>query len=117
MKGIADGIIEKGYFAKPYIGVSVVTVGADLQAYGVPAGASVKEIVAGSPAEIAGLQVSDVITEAGGEAVDSSTKLVEIVRAHEIGDRLDLKVYRAGEYIDISVFIGESAQSAIPKNN
>ncbi len=117
VKGIVDGIIEKGYFAKPYIGVSVVTVGEDIQAYGVPAGASVKEIVESSPAAIAGLQVSDVITEANGEAIDTSGKLVEVVRATNIGDRLELKVYRAGEYVDITVIVGESNQSAIPKRN
>ena len=53
---IFESIIEKGYYSKPYIGVSVTDVSEETQSYGLPKGAAVKGVVEGSPAQKAGLQ-------------------------------------------------------------
>ncbi len=67
VKNIVSSIIENGFIAKPYLGISILSVSADVQQYGLPAGASIQEVTAGSPAEAAGLQVNDIVTAADGK--------------------------------------------------
>jgi serine protease Do len=110
---IVDSIIENGYISKPYIGVSVQTVSEETQAYGLPQGAAVKSITEGSPAEEAGLQENDIITEANGEAITSSDDLVNMVSDLYSGAELNLTVYRQGETLQITVIVGEKIQSAL----
>ena len=44
VRGIVQSIIENGYIAKPYIGVSVDDVSEETQSYGLPQGAAVKSV-------------------------------------------------------------------------
>lgn len=113
VKSIYESIIEKGYVSKPYIGVTVGTVSEEAKGYGLPAGATVRTIVEGSPAEKAGLEINDIITEADGTGIESSSDLVAAVADKQIGDVIKLKVYRQGETIDISLTIGEQKQTAV----
>ena len=106
-RSIAESIIEKGYVSKPYVGVSVTTVSEETQAYGLPQGASVQQIVEDSPAAAAGLQINDIITHVNGEEITGSTDLVTVVRNAAIGDELKLTVYRMGKTMEITVTVGE----------
>ena len=115
VRGIIESIIEKGYISKPYIGVTVVNVSKETQAYGLPAGAAVQSITQGSPAESAGLQVSDIITQANGNAITGSSDLVNIISKTQPGDVLELTVYRQGQQLLITVTVGEQVQSATPQ--
>ena len=110
---IVNSIIEKGYIAKPYIGVSVTSVSSETQSYGLPKGAAVKAISEGSPAEAAGLQINDIITEANGTKIESSDDLVKLVGGLYNGAELKLTVYRQGETVEITVTVGERIQSAL----
>ena len=110
---IVESIIEKGYIAKPYIGVSVTSVSSETQSYGLPKGAAVKAISEDSPAEKAGLQINDIITEANGTAIESSDDLVRLVGDLYNGAELQLTVYRQGETLEITVTVGEKIQSAL----
>jgi len=112
-RAIAESIIENGYIAKPYIGVSVMDVSAETQNYGLPSGAAVKSVTEDGPAAKAGLQVNDIITAVDGEAITGSKQLVRIVGAHNKGDQLVFSVYRQGQTLDITVTIGEQVQSAL----
>ncbi|MBP3654946.1 MAG: trypsin-like peptidase domain-containing protein [Oscillospiraceae bacterium] len=111
VRSIVDSVIENGYIAKPYLGISVLTVSESVQSYGLPAGASVQEITAGSPAEKAGLQVNDIITAVNGTEITSSDELVEIVGDSEVGDILELTVYRNGQATTIEITVGENITS------
>jgi len=113
VRSIVTSIIEKGYIAKPYIGVSVNNVSSDAQRYGLPMGASVVSIVEDSPAEEAGLQINDIITEVNGTAITGSGDLVSTVAKAQVGDVLKLKVFRQGQYMEISLTVGEQIQSAL----
>ena len=112
---IFESIIEKGYYSKPYIGVSVTDVSEETQSYGLPMGASVKTVAEGSPAQQAGLQLNDIITEANGTAINGSQDLVTLVGKCAPGDTLALKVYRQGNTLDITVTVAEQVQSAQPQ--
>ncbi|MGY1839617.1 MULTISPECIES: S1C family serine protease [unclassified Modestobacter] len=59
------------------------------------AGAVVTSVTPGGPADVAGLQPGEVITEADGEPVRTAEDLVAVVRQHEPGDTLELEVLHA----------------------
>ena len=113
VKGIVESIIENGYIAKPYIGVSVEDVSQETQSYGLPKGAAVKNITEGSPAADAGLKENDIITAVNGEEVSGSRDLVNAVGDASSGDELVLTVYRQGESFEVKIVIGEQVQSAL----
>lgn len=110
---IVESIIEKGYIAKPYIGVSVASVSSETQSYGLPKGAAVKVVNEDSPAEKAGLAINDIITEANGVPIEGSDDLVQLVGNLYDGAELKLSVYRQGETLEITVIVGERIQSAL----
>ena len=106
-RSIAESIIEKGYVSKPYIGVSVTTVSAETQAYGLPQGASVQQIVENSPAAAAGLQINDIITHVNSKEITGSSDLVAVIQTAKIGEVLKLTVYRMGDTIELTITVGE----------
>jgi len=112
VRSIVESIIEDGFISKPYLGVSVLTVSEDVKSYGLPAGASVQEIVKDSPAEDAGLKINDIITKVGDSEITSSDELVDIVSESSPGDVLVLTVYRNSQTLTISVTVGEKITEA-----
>lgn len=107
-------MIENGYYAKPYIGVSVSDVSAETQSYGLPQGASVRAITENSPAESAGLQVNDIITHVNNIPVTGSSHLVSIISDAQPDDKLMLKVYRTGQTLEITLTVGQQIQDTTP---
>ena len=113
VRSIVESIIENGYIAKPYIGVTVGDVSEETMGYGLPAGAAVKAVSEDSPAEKAGLQVNDIITAVNGTEISGRSELSERVSASSVGDTLTLTVYRQGKTISVDVTVGEQVQSAL----
>ncbi len=111
---LAESIIEKGYVSRPYIGISVITVSAEMQGYGLPEGASVKSVAEDSPAAHAGLKVNDIITHVNGNEIATSSQLVGFINDAAVGDSLKFTVYRQGGIIELNITIGEQIQSAKP---
>ncbi len=112
IRSIVESIIEKGYVAKPYIGVSVSNVSEETQSYGLPKGAAVRSVTEDGPAEKAGLQVNDIITAINGKEITGRNELSRAVSQAQPGDVLQLSVYRQGKNLEISVTVGEQIQSA-----
>ena len=109
---IVESIVENGYISKPYIGVSVGSVSAESQSYGLPQGAAIKEVATDSPAATAGLQTNDIITKANDTVITSSSDLVSYIGASKPGDVVTLTVYRQGETLELTLTIGEQIKSA-----
>lgn len=114
IREIVESIIEKGYVSKPYVGVSVSDVSEDYQIYGLPAGAAVQSVVSGSPAEKAGLKKGDIITKLGQSDITCANDLINAVKEVQVGDQLELTVYRRGQTISVTVVVGEQIQSNTP---
>ncbi len=96
-----------GKFLKPYIGVEYQMI-SDQEAMfydDIVAGVLVRKIAPDSPAEEAGLQRLDIITEVNGEVV--SEAFANIIQKQSIGDEMKLKVWRDGKEIDLTVTLGE----------
>lgn len=111
VKKIMEILITVGEVVRPGIGVTVSTVDSETaEANDVPVGALVQSVVNGRPADLAGIQAGDIIVEANGQTIETHEQLVDIVHACIIGDELKVKVYREGEYIDITIVIGNKTE-------
>jgi len=98
-KEVMDSLQTKGKVIRPWIGVSILDVTADLQQYfKLPdrRGAIVGEVISDSPAAKAGLQVGDVIRKVDDDIVESAQNLVEMIQEREIGANVGLEIYRNG---------------------
>ena len=111
-RAIAVSIIEKGHIAKPYIGVSVVSVTKEAQGFGLPQGAAVMGFAEDSPAKDAGLQVNDIITHIDGKAIAGNSQMISLIADTAPGDKLNFTVYRKGETLTLTVTVGEKIQQA-----
>ena len=79
-----------------YLGVSVL----DRQDGGL--GAMIAEVSPGSPADIAGMKVDDVVIQADGSPVDGQPALVAAIRDKSPGDTIKIDVLRDGERITLT---------------
>ncbi len=109
---IVESIIEKGYISKPYIGISVLDVSAETQAYGIPAGVAIQAVSEDGPAAQAGLQKGDVITAVDGKTM-TSKELVSYIGEASVGQEIVFSIYRQGEELEITVYVGEQIQNAM----
>ncbi len=102
VKDYIDQIIDNGNVVRPRMGVTVVSIdGPDepMRRYP-PCGAEVYTVEAGTPADRAGLQEKDIITEANGVRVKSSQDLVNAVDKVGEGETMELTVYRYSYDLD-----------------
>ncbi len=109
-----QSIIDKGYIAKPYIGVTISDVSEEALSYGLPKGASVKDVTEDGPADKAGVKVNDIVTAVNGNEIDGRRALSNAVGAAAPGETLTLTVYRQGETLDIDVTVEEKTEPALP---
>ena len=79
-----------------YLGVSVL----DRNDGGL--GAVIAEVSPGSPADLAGMEVDDVVIEADGSPVDGQPALVAAIRDKSPGDSIKIDVLRDGERITLT---------------
>lgn len=74
-------------------------------------GALVTNVVAGSPAERAGLRKGDVITSVDRRTVDSPAELSERIGESSPGESVSLEVNRKGDHLTLAVRLGERPQA------
>lgn len=113
VRAIVESIIEKGYYAKPVIGVSVTDVDENSRQLGIPAGAWVKEVTAGGAAEAAGIQANDVITAINGTEISGVSDLKRILAKASAGDELSLVIWRKNQSVTIVVVVREAKVSNV----
>jgi S1-C subfamily serine protease len=127
--GVVDELMRSGRASHAFLGVEMQDVTeqiaslADLPA----AGAIISSVVAGSPAEKAGLQGGtqnvivdgesyvlggDVVTQADGKPIESADELRSMIGAKKPGDTMELEVTRAGESKTVMVTLGTQPATA-----
>jgi len=107
---VAEQLKTRGSVSRGRLGVVIQEVTADLaDSFGLknPEGALVADLEAGSPADKAGLKVSDIILKYNGKPVAGSIDLPRMVGASKPGSRATLSVWRKGEMHEIGVSVGE----------
>jgi S1-C subfamily serine protease len=121
--GVVGDLMRDGSVTHAYLGVEMQDVTeriaglADLPS----SGAIVSSVVAGSPAEKAGLQGGtqnvivdgesyvlggDVVTRADGKPVETADDLRSLIGAKKPGETMELEVTRAGESMTVKVTLG-----------
>ena len=87
-----------------YLGIEGETITQDIpQLYGIPTGVGVVAVEQGSPAEKAGIQQGDVITQFDGRAVANQQQLSDT-----------LQYYKAGETVDVTTASTQGRPSPSP---
>lgn len=84
-----------------YLGVSVL----DRNDGGL--GAMIAEVSPGSPADLAGMKVDDIVIQADGSPVDGQPALVAAIRDKSPGDSIKIDVLRDGERITLTATLIE----------
>lgn len=110
-QAIADQIVEQGYFARPYMGISFQPINPSIaERYNLPAkwGAYITQVEAGSPAAQAGLQENDIITKIGDITIDETHSYVNSLFNYKPGDTINLTVMRDGQETQLQITLGEA---------
>lgn len=110
-KPIIQEIITKGFVTRPGIGVTVSEIDEEAAAkMQIPVGVMVQSITKNGPADEAGLEIGDIVTEANGTAITSLEQFISIVKTMKLNDELNIKYWRNGSYADSKVIIGDLNQ-------
>ncbi|WP_328902174.1 trypsin-like peptidase domain-containing protein [Streptomyces sp. NBC_00441] len=107
-KLVAEQLINTGKATHPVIGVTLDMkyTGDGAKVGGSAQGSS--PVTAGGPAEKAGIEADDVITEVDGKRVHSGEELIVKIRSHRPGDDLKLTVTRGGKDLSITLTLGSA---------
>jgi serine protease Do len=109
-KGVMDSLIKTGKVVRGYLGVSIQDVSAEIaKQFGLDKaqGALVSDVVAGSPADKAGLKTGDVILRYDGKEIENSTMLRHRVAETLVGKSTELEVQRDKKPVKLSVKVAE----------
>lgn len=101
---IQDGRIERGF-----LGVVIQDVTEDIaeaMQLEEAKGALVAEVVDGSPAAVAGVEVGDVILNFNDEDIAEMRELPRVVRSTKPGTEVGLEVWRDGDTVSLTIAIG-----------
>jgi S1-C subfamily serine protease len=71
-----------------------------------PNGDTLAAVIAGSPAETAGVKEGDVITKIGDQVVDTEHPLDLALASYSPGQTIDLEIVRGDETLTLSVTLG-----------
>jgi putative serine protease PepD len=101
VKVTADQILRTGEARYPVIGAKVVT-----GTTGDDRGAEISEVLPGTPADKAGLEKGDVVTELDGLRVTDGIALIVAIRSHRPGDEVEFVLTRGDEELTFLVTLG-----------
>ena len=76
--------------------------------YGVPEGAFVRSVEAGTSAEAAGLQQGDIITKLDDIAINGTSALKAAIKEYRAGDTVIVTVFRSNEELQLSLTFDEA---------
>jgi len=110
-RAVAEQIIEKGYFARPYLGISWQTISPYLAArYNLPVewGVYVTRVASNSPASKAGLQRGDIITGIGEVTLDETHTYINTLFQYQPGDSVVVSFVRDRKAMQVTVTLGEA---------
>jgi len=98
-----ESIIEDGGVERPYLGI---------QGEALPLGNMVADVVAGGPADEAGILPGDVIVAIDGEAITRSSTLLDILLDQSVGDAVEVTIDREGQEQTVTLTLGERPADA-----
>ena len=105
---LVNDILEYGEIQpEPRLGVTVYDLPKALPDG--TSGVEVQSVSAGSAADRAGVKAGDVIVSAGGQSVAGGRHaLLSVRRQYRVGDDLPMRIWRDGEYLDVTLHLHEA---------
>jgi len=112
VKEIVDQLIRQGYVSgRPLLGIECNEVTSYYQQfYNLPAGIRVVTVNDGGPADKAGLVTGDIILSMDGTRVTTLDALNGALYTHEVGDTVQLVIYRGGKQLTMNLTLGERTE-------
>jgi len=113
-RAVAEQLIEHGYVSRPYLGIRWQWITPDIaNAYGLPVqwGVYISQVIPGSPADVAGLQRGDIITQIGDIKLDNNHPYMNALFTYSPNQTVELTVVRGQHVLTVKVTLGESATS------
>ena len=112
VKEALDTFNTTGQFARPYLGIRYQTISRDAALLNeVPEGALVREVVADSPAEKAGLQVGDIFTKIDNTRIAGADgEVAAIIGKKKVGDTVIVTYWRDSKEATVTVTLQENTQ-------
>jgi Do/DeqQ family serine protease len=112
-RSVMDQLLEFGEVRRGLLGVNIVSLTPDIaEAYGVKEtqGALVSQVLPGSSAEKAGVQVGDIIRGVDGQAVAGANELRNAIGMKRSGATVELDIVRDGRKRTIKAKLGDQAE-------
>ena len=113
-QAVATQIIQNGYVAHPYLGISYQPITPDVAAaYNLPVqwGVYVTRVALNSPAAQAGLQPGDMINQIGNVPLDATNSYLNTLFSYKPGDQITLSIVRNGQTFQAKVTLTEEAHN------
>ncbi len=111
---VADQLIKKGFFSRPFMGIRWVWITPELASrYEIPLdeGVLITDVVPGGPAEQAGINKGDILTSIMGQRIDASHPFRNLLFAHSPGAVIQLEIFRNDQIISTDLALGEMSPS------
>lgn len=121
VKGVIASVMEKGKLERPFIGLVFISItpdmaknydlGAEQGAY-VPPSIMVgqKSVIAGGPAEKAGIKEGDIITKINDQKIDESNSLTSVLGKYKAGDKVSATLIRDGKQQTVEITLSSAPQ-------
>ncbi len=120
LQGLIASVLKTGKLQRPYLGVRYVAITDDIAyefnlpvkrgAYISAANRQEVSVVAGSPAEKAGLKDKDIITQIDDTKLDEKNSLISVLGRKTVGDKATLHVLRDGKSITLTTTLEAAPQ-------
>jgi serine protease Do len=112
---IIQQLVQKGYVVRPFLGVqNLLTVdqtAADFYSLSVAQGALIRGVLAGGPADQAGLQAGDVIVKFSDQDIADVNELLRALYASEVGQEVEITFWRGSSQNTTQITLGERPPS------
>ncbi|MEN3976185.1 DegQ family serine endoprotease [Emcibacter sp. SYSU 3D8] len=106
VKRIVDAADRGGKVLRPWFGATGQVITSDLaDSLGLdrPGGVLINAIYPGGPADKAGLQIGDVLTEVEGRLVDDPGSMISILATHSVGGKVEVEIVRDRKTMSLRV--------------
>ncbi len=109
-RAVTEQIIQKGFFARPYMGLRWQLVTPEVaQMYDLPVvwGVYVTAVANGGPADKAGIRKDDILVQIGDIPIDETHSYLNALFQYKPGDQITIQLMRGGQQLSQQVTLGE----------
>lgn len=114
-RSILEQLMKNGKVTRPFLGVEMTPITPAIAVQdklSVQQGALIRTVVAGSPAEKAGLKVGDVITRVGSTDVKDPDQAINAIAVKKPGEQVAITVMRGKDSVTVNAKLQEKPPAA-----